>query len=732
MTSHLEEGKNKASKTKHFIKYFVFCFVNYTLYLSVRLYIISFFLCLLVGLPLRGAPINDKSGERPILASEKLKIEKLTEKAGQFAAQKSDSCLIYAEEAFRLAKANNSPELQSVALDVLVNFYFDKEQYPKVIENAPVLLGLYTQTGDSSGKAYAHNLYGLASFNTGVYDEAIRSFHNSIRMAIELKDNHLLALGYQNIGVLYDGLDRPKEAMDFYQQSLDLYRILRDKDGEAGIMQNMGIIYMDEKKYREALGYYLSALKVYEELNDSIYMAMMYLNLGSLYEEQAEYNRSLSYYNKALDISLNEDYKYGLAYSYFSLGSVYRKTRAFERALYNLQKSLHYSEMIALVENETDCHKELSNVFFALGDYKTAFEELRDYNTLHDSLFSEHTQESIAEVEMRFKTEMKDREIEDLKVARQKAIKDMIRRTIGLISIVTLTIIVIAISMYYSRTLKKANVMLTAEVDERSRAEKELISIKENLEDRVMQRTKELEKAKVKAEESDRLKSAFIANMSHEIRTPLNAITGFSGLLLRDDIAPDKRKEYNDHVIKNNKILVNMIEDLIDTSKIESGNLQLHPSIINIRQFLYRLNEPILDNLARKNKHRIAVVMDNPELNDDSIVADPVRLQQVLWHILDNAVKFTREGSIHYGCSENHKNMIFYVNDSGIGIPDEQKEVVFEKFRQLDESAKRKYGGTGLGLYYARKIAEMMGGKLWFEAKQEGGSVFYFAVPKNV
>jgi signal transduction histidine kinase len=366
-----------------------------------------------------------------------------------------------------------------------------------------------------------------------------------------------------------------------------------------------------------------------------------------------------------------------------------------------------------------------------MGDNKSAYEELNDYVTLHDSLYSEKVQESIAEVEMRFKTQMKDREIENLRIERQDAIKDMIRRTIGLASIVILTVIIITVSIYYSRTLKKANYRLTGEVEERTKAEGELINIKENLEERVAERTRELENAKIRAEESDRLKSAFIANMSHEIRTPLNAITGFSGLMLREDISPEKRKEYNNQVIKNNKILINMIEDLIDTSKIESGNLQLHPSRISIRQFLNQMNEPIVENMARKNKPFIEIVQDRLDIKNETILADSVRLQQVLWHLLDNAVKFTNEGSIHYGCHENNVNIIFYVNDTGIGIQDEYKEIVFEKFRQLDESAKRKYGGTGLGLYYARKIAEMMGGRLWFETKKEGGSIFYFSVPKN-
>jgi signal transduction histidine kinase len=677
-----------------------------------------------------GKPVNEQDPHTSIQTSEKIKIELLIKRADYYSTTKNEKCLKYAEQALRLAKASHFADQEAKALDLIANYYFETEQYQKVIDNLDPLIIIYEKDTDSLKKANAYKLYGLACYNLGIYDQSIKSYHTAMRLAIANKDNHLLAKCYQNIGVLYDELSRSAEAMEYYNKALDLYRILKDKDGEAAIMQNIGIILSNNKKYREALGYYLSALKVYEELKDSISMAMMYLNLGSSYEEQQEYNRSLEYYNKALAISVKEKYKYGIAYSYYSLGSVYKLTKDYQRALFNLLRSLEYSKMISLAENETDCHNALSAVYFAMGDYKSAYYEMREYEVLHDSLYSEKVQESIAEVEMRFKTEMKDREIDNLRKERQQTIKDMIRRTIGLISIVTLTIIIIAVSVYYSRTLKKANIMLTGEVDERTRAEKELISIKENLEERVIERTKELEKAKQRAEESDRLKSAFIANMSHEIRTPLNAITGFSGLLLREDITPEKRKEYNDHVIRNNKILVNMIEDLIDTSKIESGNLQLHPSLVNIRQFLYRLNEPVIENMARKNKPFIDVVMDSVELKIDAIIADPVRLQQVIWHLLDNAVKFTKEGAIHYGCKENHDYMVFYVDDTGIGIPEEQKDVVFEKFRQLDESAKRKFGGTGLGLYYARKITEMMGGKLWFESKEAGGSVFYFSVPK--
>ncbi len=682
-------------------------------------------------IPAWGKPADDETRERHILASEKRKLDLLIKRAAYHASVKSDSCLLYAREAMLLAKANNSLNDEAGAIEVIANYQYDTERYPDALKNARRLLKIYKETGDSSKIAYAHNLYGLTAFNMGIYDEAIMSYHAALRLSIEIQNNALRALCFQNIGVFYAEMNRPSEAMDYYRKALDLFRVEKNREGEASIMQNMGIILSDDKKYREALGYYLSALNVYEGMKDSLSMAMMYLNLGSSYEEQSDFSKSLDYYEKALAISLKENHKYGIAYSHISLGSVFRKTGSYEKALGHLQKSLQYSRMISLVENEADCHRELSGVYSSLGDYKSAFEELSDYQALYDSMYSKRVQESVANVEMRVKTEMKDREISNLVKERQKAVRDMIRRTIALASIVILTLIVIGVSVYYSRILKKANGRLTGEIDERVKAEQELISIKENLEVRVAERTRELEKAKLKAEESDRLKSAFIANMSHEIRTPLNAITGFSGLLLREDITPEKRKEYNEHVVKNNRLLINMIEDLIDTSKIESGTLVLHPSRMNIWQFLNQLIEPIIENMARKNKPFINLVIDQPNITQETVMADPVRMQQVMWHVLDNAVKFTLVGSIHYGCRENHDFMVFYVEDTGIGIPDDLKEVVFEKFRQIDESAKRKFGGTGLGLYYARKIAEMMGGRLWFEGKKEGGSVFYFAVPKN-
>jgi signal transduction histidine kinase len=693
-----------------------------------RLYI-TIVLCFLMFILASARPVDDKSSDRPILASERKKVERLIARAAYLESLKNDSCVVLATEALHFARAYNATVLEAKALDVIGNYYFDTERYRESLVHFNQLLPLYTQTGDSIAKANCYNRIGLANYNLGIYNEAIRSYHNAMHIASALNQTAIMAKCSQNIGVLYAEMKRPDEAMNYYKKALDLHRILKNRPDEAGVMQNIGNIYEDEKKYKDALGYYLSALRIYTNLRDSNSMATVYLSLGSLFEDQTDYDKSLDYYNNSLAIFQKENSQFGIAYGLISIGSVYYKKGEYEKAKNFLQRSLAYSKKISLVENEADCHRLLADVYYGLRDYVSAFAEKQEYEVLHDSLFSQTVQEQVAELELRYKTKLKDAEIENLKIEREKAVHDMIRRTIGLASIVLLTILIIVVYIYYSRILKRANDKLTKEVDERTRAQQELITIKESLEERVVERTRELEVAKLKAEESDKLKSAFIANMSHEIRTPLNAITGFSGLLLREDISHHKKQEYNDQIIKNNRILVNMIEDLIDTSRIESGSLQLHPSSVNPEQILSQMNEPIFENMAKKNKPFIEIIQDKVNINTPTIYADPVRLHQVLWHLLDNAVKFTNKGSIHFGCNENHHSMIFYVNDTGIGIPEEFKSVIFDKFRQLDESAKRKYGGTGLGLYYARKIAEMMGGDIWFESKPDGGSIFYFSVP---
>jgi PAS domain S-box-containing protein len=244
----------------------------------------------------------------------------------------------------------------------------------------------------------------------------------------------------------------------------------------------------------------------------------------------------------------------------------------------------------------------------------------------------------------------------------------------------------------------------------------------------------ELIRSKEKAQESDRLKSAFLANMSHEIRTPMNGILGFAELLKNPMLDSNEMHEYI-NIIRNSGVrMLNIINDLIDVSKIESGQVNVSISECNINEqieYIHNFFKPE----AEKKGLKIFFVK-NISGNKAIISTDREKLLAILANLVNNAIKFTNEGSIEFGYKKVGANIEFYVKDTGIGINMDQKETIFERFSQGSDSLNRNYEGAGLGLYISKIYVEMLGGKIRVESdvrshRVDGGSVFYFTIPYN-
>lgn len=236
----------------------------------------------------------------------------------------------------------------------------------------------------------------------------------------------------------------------------------------------------------------------------------------------------------------------------------------------------------------------------------------------------------------------------------------------------------------------------------------------------------ELIKAKDKAEENSRLKTAFLANMSHEIRTPLNSILGFAEMLKEPDISTEEVREYTSIIDKGGKRMLGIINDLIDISKIEAGLVEVHPSKFN-------LNEQIDDiygffKLEAEQKE-IKIVL-NKEMPDKEsfICSDKEKVTAVLINLVNNALKFTLDGFIEIRYEKKEDLLEFCVTDTGIGIKPEQQAFIFERFRQASETITRNYEGSGLGLSISKAYVEMLGGKIWVESEPEKGSRFFFTI----
>ncbi len=215
------------------------------------------------------------------------------------------------------------------------------------------------------------------------------------------------------------------------------------------------------------------------------------------------------------------------------------------------------------------------------------------------------------------------------------------------------------------------------------------------------------------------------------MRTPLNAIIGFSELL-KDDIKDKQLKnEYLDIITSNSKNLLFIINDLIDLSKIEAGQLKIVEGPCYLNQLFNRLEIWLMEELKHKNLQNKIQIIKNIELNDNEsiIIADENRLNQILTNLLNNALKFTEEGSIEFGYRIKGQILEFYVKDTGIGMIQEDINLLFKYFAQGTIGKQPKYKGSGLGLAISKRIIELMGGKIWVQSQLNKGTTFYFTLP---
>jgi len=240
------------------------------------------------------------------------------------------------------------------------------------------------------------------------------------------------------------------------------------------------------------------------------------------------------------------------------------------------------------------------------------------------------------------------------------------------------------------------------------------------------QRAAELSIAKERAEESDRLKTAFLQNMSHEIRTPLNGIIGFSDLLNSGNISKAEIKNYTAIITQSGKRLMEIINNILDISRIQTGQIKIEQKLIFINSLFADLLSFFSPLTGTKNIKLRCPNLENKAL---TIISDELKLHQIFVNLINNAIKFTKSGSIDFGCEEEEEFVIFYVKDTGIGIPKELFDEIFDRFVQVEKSLTRNYEGAGLGLAISRGFVELLGGKIWVESETGKGTTFYFSLP---
>jgi signal transduction histidine kinase len=277
-----------------------------------------------------------------------------------------------------------------------------------------------------------------------------------------------------------------------------------------------------------------------------------------------------------------------------------------------------------------------------------------------------------------------------------------------------------------SYIIKHENQRLTTQLKEKAdMLEKEMLK-KNQLLEQVRNSEKELKIAKEKAEESDRLKTAFLQNMSHEIRTPLNGIVGYSEVLKEMEFANEVTKKYASTIRTCSNQLISIVDDILDISRIQTDQLEISKQNIEIASWLNDLYDVFAQAVKDKG---LEFVFRVPNCENAYMHSDKLRLTQIVNNLMSNAIKFTSQGFVELGCIKNNDHIVVYVKDTGIGIKPDLKHSIFERFSQGEIEITKTFGGNGLGLSIAKGLADLLDVKLWYDSECNSGSVFYVSIP---
>lgn len=563
-------------------------------------------------------------------------------------------------------------EIDSVA-------YYSNLRDSKVKENKYKDALLYTQKAihyskvNTKTEAQASETYSLGKlyYDVKKYDDAIKSFNNSISLFKNVAPSSIQASTNYYLGMCYMQKRSFDNAKICFDKAQSLYDILKITDTADLISLQRGIIYKSKGEYDLASTIFSTIIaKPDTQAILDIKTEALY-QIGTIEMAQNRNNLATNYFNKALDLNAKNKNLEQKADILLALSDVHEKMLDKNNAYTYLKQHTNLKESISLLDNEK------------LG--------VDDYEKFKES----------------------ERLEEAAKINKEIIQQEKANKFSKLISI--LAIALISILSLLSLSLYKNNII---------RTQSNLLLEEKN---------RELILAKEKAEKASNARTEFLSTVSHELRTPLNAINGIAHLLLEE--SPKKSQmNYLESLQFSGNYLTNFINDILEINKIDSSKAQIENINFNLKLLLENIQNS-LKELASANKNNFSLEIDSDI--PDYLIGDPTKLSQILMNLINNALKFTQDGEVTVktkliALEDKKASIYFEVKDSGIGIPEDKLETVFDSFSQGSVGINRKYGGTGLGLTIVKKLVGILGGKIKVESVVNKGSSFSFELPFKV
>jgi signal transduction histidine kinase/CheY-like chemotaxis protein/lipopolysaccharide biosynthesis regulator YciM len=623
-------------------------------------------------------------------------------------AGNNNKSLEYYNKSLKIYNEIDDNQSQSKVLIKIGIAYKVASDYKPCLENYRKSMIVAEKSNDSLNLAVALNCIGDYYGEVGPLDSALTYDYRALMINEQINNRAGIGASCACLGFTYRRLQNYNKAFYYCLKAIEISEEIGNKRRLGMNYTSLGVIYLESGDNEKALSSFFEALKIFQILNWKLNIQETFDRIGETYFRMGENNKALDYYFKSLKLSKELDLKHTKLL--IKIGKLYRTLGRFQVAMDYVNKSLAVANIIGNDEMKTKGYEELSEIYFAKGDYKKALENFRLFKQFNDTVFNKSVMSQIIEMQTKYETDKKEKEIKTLEYAAKlrelELFKQRNYRNYSLAG--SLFILALATVFLYGYRQKAR---LNKELTEKSGQMRIL--------------NQDLSIAKEKAEVANQAKSTFLANMSHEIRTPMNAILGYTEILSRSAIDA-QQKEYLASLNSSGRTLLELINDVLDISKIEAGKSELLYMPFNI---IHTINDIVNIFKLKVNQKGLQLIIELSENLPEYIVLDELKVRQVLINLIGNAVKYTDKGYIKIAAfavanTEEQTNLTIAIHDTGIGIPEAYRNKIFEAFEQADSHDNNKYGGTGLGLAISKLLVEQMNGQIFIESKENQGSIF--------